>query len=298
MSADMFISTRRHTNMRTLHAEDISVSGTTQCSTDTDDPYAPLPSRRTIEVVDNCMLTQNVYQLTLRDELIASTAEPAQFVNLYSPDPMCMLPRPFGVADVHGDTFTLIFAVVGKGTQAFAQLRANDTIDVLGPLGLSFDMSKKANYLLVSGGLGVPPLIRAAQALGEREDSHVTAVLGYRDVHFADEIMGKYVQDLQSISNDEGTVITLLNQLEADGKLPESSKDCPTIILSCGPMPMMKAVAQWAGKRNISCQLSLEARMGCGYGTCVACVVDTVHGRLKVCNDGPVFLAEDLGWNE
>lgn len=299
MSSGMFIPTRHHKNMvRTIQSDYVTTSGG---STETVDniQYAPLPSRRTISVVDNECLAHDVYKLTLRDSFIAHHAQPAQFVNLYAPDSTTILPRPFGVAEVHDDEFTLIFAVVGKGTQSFARLRAGDQVDTLGPLGLGFDIRKPAHYVLVSGGLGVPPLLCAAQALSVRDDVRVSAVLGYRDERFADDMMKHYVSDTHSIVNAEGTVITLLNRLEQEGVFSASDDEIsalPMVILSCGPTPMMKAVAHWAADRNIDCQLSLEARMGCGYGTCVACVVDTEHGRLKVCNDGPVFTREQLGW--
>ena len=99
---------------------------------------------------------------------------------------------------------------------------------------------------------------------------------------------------MYSIDESEGNVITLLNRIE--GELMDSG--LKPVILTCGPLPMMKAVAAWAVKRDMACQLSLEQRMGCGYGTCVLCTVDTLDGRLKVCSDGPVFTRERLGWGE
>ena len=92
----------------------------------------------------------------------------------------------------------------------------------------------------------------------------------------------------------EGNVITLLDRMESQGELAAGGLE--PVVLSCGPLPMMKAVALWTTARGIECQLSMEQRMGCGYGTCVTCVVDTVAGRSKVCSDGPVFTAQQLGW--
>ena len=106
--------------------------------------------------------------------------------------------------------------------------------------------------------------------------------------------MGKYADKVYSIDESEGNVITLLDRIE-DELLGGELKP---VILTCGPLPMMKAVAAWAAKRDMACQLSLEQRMGCGYGTCVLCTVDTLDGRLKVCSDGPVFTRERLGWGE
>lgn len=115
------------------------------------------------------MLADGVYRLTFRDEFIAGHAKPAQFVDVYSNNPSRLMPRPFGVAEVDGDEVSLIFAVVGKGTAEFSELRAGDTIRVMGPLGNSFNTKENANYVLVAGGLGVPPLVRAAQAIAESE---------------------------------------------------------------------------------------------------------------------------------
>lgn len=297
MSDGMFIPTRKASGnaMFMLRGNAFDATGSSASDERNNAQYSCLWGRRAIAVLNNEQLDEGVYCLTLQDAEIASRSTPAQFVNLYSPDNTAMLPRPFGVASVEGDTFTLIFAVIGKGTTAFAKLKPGDSVDALGPLGLGFDISKPAHYVLVSGGLGVPPIMCAAQALSKREDSSVTAVLGYRSKRFADDLMKQYIDDVNSITNDEGTVITLLDELEQKNHF-DFGDDLPTVILSCGPLPMMKAVAHWANERAIQCQLSLEARMGCGYGTCVACVVDTLEGRLKVCNDGPVFDAKRLGW--
>lgn len=253
-----------------------------------------MPTRRTVLVTQVKELAPSVIRLTFRDEFIASHVKPAQFVNLYSSNPMHLMPRPFGVSEVDGDEVSLIFAVVGYGTEEFSEFKAGDHVDVLGPLGKPFNTSKQADYLLVGGGLGIPPLLEAAQALQSAEGSRAIAVFGYRDEHFADMYAAKYANEVHSIDESEGNVLTLLERLWPS--LRESDRE--TIILSCGPTPMMKAVAQWAAKRGVDAQLSMEQRMGCGYGTCVACTIDTRAGREKVCEAGPVFTAHQLGWDE
>lgn len=251
------------------------------------------PGRRTDEVISVSLMSPGVYRLVVRDPYVARTARPAQFVNLYSASAAMALPRPFGIAKVEGDDVTLIYQVVGEGTKEFSGLQAGDRIDVLGPLGKPFDLDASANYVLVGGGLGVPPLLYAAQTLSGRDDgTQVTSVFGYRDDRFADETVRPYASKVHSIVNAEGNVVDLLNDIEQELTLSEHQ----TVILSCGPTPMMKAVACWTSKRGIPAQFSLESRMGCGYGACVACVVDTTEGRLKVCKDGPVFTTEQLGW--
>ena len=202
------------------------------------------PPRHNVEITQVTELTDRVMRLTFRDPFIASHAKPAQFVNLFTHDDFMLMPRPFGVSEVDGDEVSVIFAVVGHGTEQLAGLQAGDTVDVLGPLGRGFNLKEDANYILVGGGLGMSPLIKLEQG----------------------------------------------DDLKAYDRKP--------IILSCGPLPMMKAVADWAAERGIPAQLSMEQRMGCGYGTCVLCTIDTVDGRLKVCSDGPVFTREQLGWGK
>jgi dihydroorotate dehydrogenase electron transfer subunit len=241
-------------------------------------------------------LTDGVVRMTFRDPFVASHAKPAQFVNLFTHDDFMLMPRPFGVSEVEGDEVSVIFAIIGHGTEQLAQLEAGDSVDVLGPLGQGFDLSQNANYILVGGGLGVPPLIYAAQQLTTVDESFATAVFGYRNEHFAEEYVSRHADWSWSIDEGEGNVVDLLNRLESNDDL--QAFDRKPIILSCGPLPMMKAVASWAAQRSIPCQLSMEQRMGCGYGTCVLCTIDTVDGRLKVCSDGPVFTREQLGWGE
>ena len=254
------------------------------------------PPRHNVEITQVTELTDRVMRLTFRDPFIASHAKPAQFVNLFTHDDFMLMPRPFGVSEVNGDEVSVIFAVVGHGTEQLAQLQAGDTVDVLGPLGRGFNLKEDANYILVGGGLGVPPLIYAAQKLAEHDASFATAVFGYRNDHFAEEYVSRYADWSWSIDDAEGNVVDLLNKLEQGDDL--KAYDRKPIILSCGPLPMMKAVAAWAAERGIPAQLSMEQRMGCGYGTCVLCTIDTVDGRLKVCSDGPVFTREQLGWGE
>ena len=195
-----------------------------------------------------------------------------------------------------GDVQVLAPITEKHGTEQLAGLQAGDTVDVLGPLGRGFNLKEDANYILVGGGLGVPPLIYAAQKLAEHDASFATAVFGYRNDHFAEEYVSRYADWSWSIDDAEGNVVDLLNKLEQGDDL--KAYDRKPIILSCGPLPMMKAVADWAAERGIPAQLSMEQRMGCGYGTCVLCTIDTVDGRLKVCSDGPVFTREQLGWGK
>lgn len=254
------------------------------------------PPRHAVEVTQVRELTAGVVRLTFRDPFIASHAKPAQFVNLFTHDDFMLMPRPFGVSEVEGDEVSVIFAVVGHGTEELSRLEPGQSVDVLGPLGRGFNIKQDANYILVAGGLGVPPLILTAQKLAAAAGSRATAVFGYRNDHFGEEFVSRYTDRSYSIDEAEGNVIDLLNRLESNGELNIDGLD--SVILTCGPLPMMKAVSAWASERHMPTQVSMEQRMGCGYGTCVLCTVDTTEGRLKVCSDGPVFTNVQLGWGE
>lgn len=232
------------------------------------------PPRHNVEITQVTELTDRVMRLTFRDPFIASHAKPAQFVNLFTHDDFMLMPCP---------------------TTAKITLTSSPSTS-LTPNGRGFNLKEDANYILVGGGLGVPPLIYAAQKLAEHDASFATAVFGYRNDHFAEEYVSRYADWSWSIDDAEGNVVDLLNKLEQGDDL--KAYDRKPIILSCGPLPMMKAVADWAAERGIPAQLSMEQRMGCGYGTCVLCTIDTVDGRLKVCSDGPVFTREQLGWGK
>ena len=170
------------------------------------------PPRHPVTITAIEELATGVVRMAFKDPYIAEHARPAQFVNLFTHDEMMLMPRPFGVSEVVGDEVSVIFAVVGKGTANLAAKHVGDNVDVLGPLGMRpFQIKNKAHYVLVAGGLGVPPLICAAQKLHDAGESKVTAVFGYRDEKFADEIVAPYVDSLLSIDNEHGNVVTLLD---------------------------------------------------------------------------------------
>ncbi|MCI1984014.1 MAG: dihydroorotate dehydrogenase electron transfer subunit [Bifidobacteriaceae bacterium] len=281
------------------HAANTAVTDT-EATSSRECSHKYLPSRRSAAVIAADRLSGGVYSVVLRDRYIAHHAHAGQFANLYLHDASRIMPRPLGVAAVgteagvnaSEDDVRFIFAVVGEGTEQLSHVRPGDSIDVLGPLGNGFSLTPDGRYLLVGGGLGVPPLIRAAQEIRDLGASS-TALFGYRDVHFADSIVSEFSGATLSIDESEGNVVTLLDRWAKESD-DEEMRDID--ILSCGPTPMMKAVAAWARDHGMGAQLSLEGRMGCGFGTCVACVTPTVTGLKKVCLDGPVFTTEQLNW--
>lgn len=211
-----------------------------------------------------------------------------------------LLRRPISVArtqrDEPEDLATLIFEVRGDGTKWLSHRKVGDKLDVLGPLGNGFDVSQEGRYLLVGGGIGVPPLIE----YGELSNRPCVAVLGFRTKDKAfPEILSRFEAHCEAsyICTDDGT---LGRHGFVDGQVQDIlAKDVNfTAILTCGPKPMLKSVAAVAAKFGIPCQVSMEERMGCGVGACLVCAIPMKDGSMKhVCKDGPVFNGSEVDWN-
>lgn len=211
-----------------------------------------------------------------------------------------LLRRPISVAraqlDEPEDTAALIFEVRGEGTRWLSQRKAGDKLDVLGPLGNGFDVSKEGRYLLVGGGIGVPPLME----IGECLQWPRAAVLGFRTKDKAfPSIISRFQGHCEQvcICTDDGS---LGRHGFVDGQVREIlEKDKGfTAILACGPKPMLKSVAKAAAEFGVPCQVSMEERMGCGVGACLVCATPMRDGTMKhVCKDGPVFNAEEVDWD-
>ena len=222
-----------------------------------------------------------------------------QFLHIKCGDDQ-LLRRPISVArtqwDEPEDTAALIFEVRGEGTRWLSQRKAGDKLDVLGPLGNGFDVSQGGRYLLVGGGIGVPPLME----YGECPTLAKVAVLGFRTKDKAfPSIISRFQGHCEQtyICTDDGT---LGRHGFVDGqvrKILARDKDF-TAVLVCGPKPMLKSVAKVAAEFGVPCQVSMEERMGCGVGACLVCAAPMKDGTMKhVCKDGPVFNAEEVDWD-
>jgi len=183
-----------------------------------------------------------------------------------------------------------VYAVVGDGTKILSTYQCGAGIRVSSPLGNGFSIEGIGRYMLISGGVGTPPMLFLAKKL-MAAGCDIRAVLGFRSEPFlADEFpctVGIATDD--GSCGFKGNAIQLLMQTD----IPDG-----TTLLSCGPRPMLRALAQFAAARGLPLQVSLEERMGCGYGACVACVCKTEGGNRKVCEDGPVFNASEVVWYE
>lgn len=247
-------------------------------------------------------LAADIYDMRIKAPEIAETAVPGQFVSLYSQDGARLLPRPISLCGIYKEKgeLRLVYRIAGEGTKEFSELAEGDTIDVLGPLGNGFPLKAGKKAFLIGGGIGVPPMLELAKALhglnAAGEDGLVRSVLGYRDsqMFLKDEFEAYgpvYVATEDGSSGTRGNVLDAIREqgLSAD------------IIYACGPTPMLRALKAYAAEKGLECWLSLEEKMACGVGACLACVCQSkevddhsqVHNK-RICKDGPVFPAEEI----
>lgn len=254
------------------------------------------------ELVENERLTARYVRLTLRCPEIAGSAKPGQFVNLRCDE---YLRRPIAVATCEGDCFTVGIELKGEGTRQLAALEKGSKVNVLGPLGNGFTLDGAPQLVLVGGGTGIFPLQRSLQEA--RDKGYKTlSCFGFRskeESFLLDEL--ENLSDELLLTSDagnlglKGTVVDGLNALWAEGRIREGAR-----VLTCGPNPMMKAVAAFAASKGLACEISREEHMACGVGLCLVCVcktkaADTPEGfRYKrSCLEGPVFNADDIIWD-
>ena len=250
------------------------------------------------KVYSQSELMTDIYSLWLEIPHLVSRAHSGQFVSLYTNDPSRLLPRPISIADLDKENgrIRLVYRIAGEGTRQFSKLTEGDTVDVIGPLGNGYN-TEAEKPLLLGGGIGIPPMLRLAKELSEkgisRED--ITVVLGYRDKTFLleefEKIATVYVTSDTGESGIKGNVLDAVNQYHLTGDM----------IYSCGPTPMLRGVQKFSKESGIKAQISLEERMACGVGACLACVCESAeiddHSKVnnkRICKDGPVFYAEEV----
>lgn len=200
------------------------------------------------------------------------------------------LRRPISVCDFDKDTLTLIYKVVGKGTEQMAGLGVGVKLDTLTGLGNGFNAEHNCQKpLLVGGGVGVPPLYRLTRELIAK-GKNVTIILGFNT---ADEIF--YQQEFEQLGANV-IIATADGSVGVKGFVTDAIKQCNIdfdYFYSCGPLPMLKALSQ---STDIDGEISLEERMGCGFGICMGCSIQTASGAKRVCKEGPVFKKEEILW--
>ncbi len=237
-------------------------------------------------------LAYGIYSMWLKTDKIAAQARAGQFISLYCRDKSRMLPRPISICQVDAadNALRIVYRVAGKGTEEFSTLGTGKEIEIVGPLGNGFPKKDKKAFL-IGGGIGIPPMLQLARELTCEKQ----IILGYRDTLFLQEDfrgLGKvYIATEDGSYGTEGNVLDAIreNGLTAD------------IVYACGPTPMLRAIKQFAAERGMECWLSLEEKMACGIGACLACVCrsrekdsHTNVNNKRICKEGPVFRAEEV----
>lgn len=243
-------------------------------------------------IISNEMLVDQVYEIIIDCPEIVHETKAGQFVNLYCRHQGRLLPRPISVCEIDqvNGRLHLVYAILGDGTREFATFKAGESIEVMGPFGNGFNIhSVSDEHLIVGGGVGTPPMVELCKQLKGRK----TIIVGFRDKPFLVDRFEKY--GVVHVATDNGSVgfhgnvIELMEQQGLKGS-----------IFACGPTPMLKGIQTYATTYGLEASLSLEERMGCGFGGCVGCVTkiitDTKAGYTykKVCKDGPVFNAKEV----
>lgn len=251
--------------------------------------------KETAVILEQREISDQIYSLWLHADDIVREARPGQFVSVYCRDESRLLPRPISICELDKESgrLRLVYRAVGAGTQEFSGYGPGETLELVGPLGNGFPLDKGYEKpLLIGGGIGVPPMVELAKWLpGDK-----AIVSGYRngDLFLKEELSRNaalYVATEDGSAGTKGNVLDAVreNRIEADA------------IFACGPAPMLRALKAYAAEQGIDCYLSLEERMACGIGACLACVCTSkdvdAHTNVKnkrICKDGPVFAAEEI----
>ena len=236
------------------------------------------------EIVSNRQIAKNTYEMVISGDISDITAS-GQFVNIKLDGQY--LRRPISICDYEDGVLTIIYKVVGTGTEQMSAMRASDKLNILVGLGNGYDTSLSGdNPVLVGGGVGVPPLYKLCKML-KAEGKRVTVILGFNT---ASEIF--YKEEFEKIA-DKVIITTVDGSCGVKGFVTNALDESYTYVYSCGPFPMLKALA---AATKCSGQYSLEERMGCGFGACMGCSCKTMLGNKRVCKDGPVFVKEEIIW--
>lgn len=249
-------------------------------------------------VISQERIAQDIYSMWIKTES-ASEARPGQFISMYPNDGSRLLPRPISICEIdkRAGSLRVVYRVTGKntGTEGFSRLKAGDTIPVIGPLGNGFPVEKAAGKkaFLIGGGIGVPPILELSKQMdcGKKQ-----IIVGYRN---SETFLRKEFEQNGEvyISTEDGSVGTKGNVMDA---VRENVLEAD-IIYACGPTPMLRAIKTYAEENGIECYISLEERMACGIGACLACVCrsrekdhhSNVYNK-RICKDGPVFLSSEV----
>jgi len=263
-----------------------------------------MPIQEKCRILDHQKVGPKHFKLTITSKYISTHAQPGQFVNVrcsQNYDPLLRCPLSIHrIAKEHG-RFELLYEIIGRGTKLLSEFSVGEELDVVGPLGKGFNFDRnKEISILVGGGMGIAPLLSLAENL-KTKANYIFIGAKTRDAVFGENDF-RQVTDQILFSTDDGSYgkkglvsDVLLDFIENELKTTNFGQ---ATIYTCGPKVMLKAIADIAFQKQISCQVSMEQLMACGIGSCLGCVINTSSGYKKVCDEGPVFDAREILWKD
>lgn len=235
------------------------------------------------KILSNEKIAKDIYKMILEGDIQYITAS-GQFINIKLEGKF--LRRPISVCDYDENTITIIYKVVGEGTEMMSRLPVGETLDVLTGLGNGYDISNGTKPLLIGGGVGVPPMYNLCKKL-IAAGQEPTVILGFNT---KEEVF--YEDEFRALGADV-RVATVDGSYGIKGFVTDAFPDEYDYFYTCGPMPMFRAIE---AKAVTSGQYSFEERMGCGFGACMGCSCKTKYGNKRICKDGPVLVREEIIW--
>ena len=247
-------------------------------------------------LIGNRRINKEYFILELESETLLPEIKPGQFAQLRidnAPDVFLRRPISFYNVDNTKKSIQLLIQEVGKGTRKLAETEPGEIINLIYPLGNSFSLPENRKVIIIGGGVGVAPLLFLGKYLKEN-NIEPEFLLGFRNKDLLTDLSDFELYGRVFLTTDDGSAGekgTVLDHSILNNGLKGYSR-----IYTCGPEIMMKAVGEFAGKNGIDCEVSLENTMACGFGACLCCVQNTVHGNLRVCMEGPVFNTQEIKW--
>ncbi len=246
--------------------------------------------QKDFKVISNTQLADGIFEMIIDCPEVASMSRPGQFINITCGEKV--LRRPISICRITDKTLTIVFQVKGDGTKWLSERKADDTVNILGPLGNGFDLTNVGKAVFIGGGIGVPPMLQSCLSYEGPKD----VILGFRAQNniILDE---RFVCDNLYIATEDGSVGTKGYVTDI---LKDIISDCD-VIFSCGPIPMLRSIAKLAEDNNKLCYISMEERMGCGIGACLSCACKVKKNEeedfFHVCKHGPVFNATEVSFD-
>ena len=254
------------------------------------------------KVISNKLISENLWETILESPKIAQIAKPGQFINILPKKKWNhVMRRPMSIGGTNKDNIKILFKIIGPGTNLMAQWKEGDKIDIIGPLGNKWGNSKNRLPILISGGVGVVPLLFLREYFQSQNIEHIF-IMGARTKyeHFMDHNpdLGVWLSTDDGSYGIKGDVLKVIHEI-ADKQNINNFK-----IFACGPSQMLESIRNYSNNNNIECELALECVMACGIGICQGCAVEMSHKKYKnksyrnqiklVCIDGPIFKGEEL----